>query len=63
MSCGQNGWTDWDRAVIDGLVDLVDLHSVHIYSGSRRLLDQRAQPAPSRASHHFTSTLIAARRL
>jgi len=29
-----NGWNDWDRIVIDGLAPLVDLHSVHIYTGS-----------------------------
>jgi alpha-N-arabinofuranosidase len=34
VGCGQNGWDDWDRVVIDGLVSLVDLHSVHIYTGS-----------------------------
>jgi alpha-N-arabinofuranosidase len=34
VSCGLNGWSDWDRVVIDGLVGLVDLHSVHLYTGS-----------------------------
>jgi alpha-N-arabinofuranosidase len=34
VSCGMNGWNDWDRTVIDGLAHLVDLHSVHIYTGS-----------------------------
>ncbi|HLI01439.1 MAG TPA: alpha-L-arabinofuranosidase C-terminal domain-containing protein, partial [Acidimicrobiales bacterium] len=34
VSCGELGWTDWDRVVIDGLAPLVDLHSVHIYTGS-----------------------------
>jgi len=34
VSCGQNGWNDWDRVVIDGLADLVDYHSIHIYTGS-----------------------------
>ena len=29
-----NGWNDWDRVVIDGLAHLVDLHSLHIYTGS-----------------------------
>ena len=36
------GWTDWDRKVIDGLAALVDLHSMHLYTGQRGLLDQRA---------------------
>jgi len=34
VSCGMNGWNDWDAVVIDGLAPLVDLHSLHIYTGS-----------------------------
>jgi alpha-N-arabinofuranosidase len=34
VSCGMNGWNDWDRVVIDSLAPLVDLHSLHIYTGS-----------------------------
>ncbi len=34
VSCGWNGWDDWDREVIDGMAGLVDLHSIHIYTGS-----------------------------
>ena len=34
VSCGKNGWSDWDRTVIDGMAPLVDLHSLHIYTGS-----------------------------
>ncbi len=34
ISCGLNGWSDWDRVVIDGLVKYVDYHSIHIYTGS-----------------------------
>ena len=34
VSCGEVGWTDWDRKVIDALAPLVDLHSIHLYSGS-----------------------------
>ena len=33
-SCGKNGWSNWDMCVIDGLAGLVDMHSVHIYTGS-----------------------------
>lgn len=35
VSCGNTGWTDWDVAVIDGLAPHVDLHSIHVYTGSR----------------------------
>lgn len=34
VSCGNNGWSDWDRIVVDGLVSCVDFHSIHLYTGS-----------------------------
>ncbi len=34
ISCGEAGWTEWDCKVIDGLASVVDLHSIHIYTGS-----------------------------
>lgn len=34
VSCGRNGWSDWDRVVIEKLAPYVNLHSIHIYTGS-----------------------------
>ncbi len=34
VACGENGWSDWDCTVIEGLASLVDFHSIHIYTGS-----------------------------
>jgi alpha-N-arabinofuranosidase len=34
VSCGQWGWTDWDRIVIDALAPMVRYHSIHLYTGS-----------------------------
>jgi alpha-L-arabinofuranosidase len=34
VACGQNGWSEWDRVVVDGLVAEVDFHSIHLYTGS-----------------------------
>jgi alpha-N-arabinofuranosidase len=34
VSCGKNGWNDWDRAVLEGLARYIDFHSIHIYTGS-----------------------------
>jgi alpha-N-arabinofuranosidase len=34
VSCGELGWTDWDRIVLEGLAPYVDYHSIHIYTGS-----------------------------
>ena len=33
VGCGQNGWSDWDEVVLDGLAELVDFHSIHLYTG------------------------------
>ncbi len=44
VSCGMNGWSEWDRAVIDGLAPLVDFHSVHIYTGSEDYWTNVLQP-------------------
>jgi len=34
VSCGKNGWSDWDRIVLEKLAPLVNYHSIHIYTGS-----------------------------
>ena len=34
ISCGQTGMDDWDRDVIDGLARHVDMHGIHLYTGS-----------------------------
>lgn len=33
VSCGESGWSDWDRTVLEGLARYVDYHSIHIYTG------------------------------
>lgn len=34
VSCGNTGWTDWDRVVLEGLAPHINYHSIHIYTGS-----------------------------
>ena len=34
VSCGENGWSEWDRIVVEGLAPYVNYHSIHIYTGS-----------------------------
>ena len=34
IGSGLNGWSRWDRIVLDGLAPYVDFHSVHLYTGS-----------------------------
>jgi alpha-N-arabinofuranosidase len=44
VSCGLSGWDEWDRTVVDGLSSLVDLHSIHIYTGSSDYWTNVLQP-------------------
>ncbi|CAO1636537.1 unnamed protein product [Parajaminaea phylloscopi] len=32
VSCGNQGNSDWDREVLNGLIGIVDLHSIHLYT-------------------------------
>src|SRR5260370_28732617 len=34
VGCGENGWSEWDRVVLEELASFVDYHSLHIYTGS-----------------------------
>jgi len=34
VGCGKDGVSDWDAIVLDGLADLIDFHSIHLYTGS-----------------------------
>jgi alpha-N-arabinofuranosidase len=34
VGCGQTGWTDWDRIVLEGLAPYIRYHSIHLYTGS-----------------------------
>jgi alpha-N-arabinofuranosidase len=34
VSCGKDGWSEWDDTVISGLAEFVSWHSIHIYTGS-----------------------------
>ena len=34
VSCGKDGWSEWDDTVISGLAEFVRWHSIHIYTGS-----------------------------
>jgi alpha-N-arabinofuranosidase len=58
VSCGQNGWNEWDRTVIDGLVGLVDLHSVHIYSGAADYWTNVLSPHQAERAISFTSSWL-----
>jgi alpha-L-arabinofuranosidase len=58
VSCGMNGWNDWDRVVIDGMAPLVDLHSLHIYTGSDDYWTNVLQPHQAERAIRCASALI-----
>jgi alpha-N-arabinofuranosidase len=59
VSCGQNGWSDWDRVVIEGMVGLADLHSLHIYTGSPDYWTNVLSPHQAERAIACTSALLA----
>ena len=66
VSCGLSGWDEWDRVVVDGMAGLVDLHSVHIYTGSADywtnvLSPHQAERAVSCASGWISHTVYSQR--
>jgi alpha-N-arabinofuranosidase len=58
ISCGMNGWNDWDRVVIDGMAPLVDLHSLHIYTGSDDYWTDVLQPHQAERAIRCAQALI-----
>jgi alpha-N-arabinofuranosidase len=59
VSCGMNGWNDWDRVVIEGMSSLVDLHSLHIYTGSNDYWNNVLSPHQAERAIRYASTWIA----
>jgi len=58
ISCGMNGWNDWDRVVIDGMAPLVDYHSLHIYTGSDDYWTNVLQPHQAERAIQVARALI-----
>jgi alpha-N-arabinofuranosidase len=58
VSCGLSGWDEWDRIVIDGLASLVDLHAIHIYTGSPDYWTNVLQPHQAERAIRTTRTLL-----
>jgi alpha-N-arabinofuranosidase len=58
ISCGQNGWSDWDRVVIDGLAQMVDYHSIHLYTGSSDYYSNVFAPHQAERAIRVCSALI-----
>jgi len=58
VSCGMNGWNDWDRVVIDELAALVDYHALHIYTGSGDYWTDVLQPHQAERAIQITRALL-----
>ena len=58
VSCGMNGWNDWDRVVIEAMAPLVDYHSLHIYTGSDDYWSNVLQPHQAERAIACARTLI-----
>jgi len=58
VSCGWDGWSDWDRTVIDALAGLVDLHSLHLYTGSPDYWANVLSPHQAERAIAYTSTML-----
>jgi alpha-N-arabinofuranosidase len=58
VSCGQNGWSDWDAEVVDGLAPYVDFHSIHIYTGSPDYWSNVLAPHQAERALRITRSLI-----
>jgi alpha-N-arabinofuranosidase len=58
VSCGMNGWNEWDRVVIDGMASLVDYHSLHIYTGSDDYWTNVLQPHQAERAIRSAAVLI-----
>ena len=59
VSCGMNGWNDWDRIVIDGLAALTDYHAIHLYTGSDDYWTNVLQPHQAERAIGATRAFIA----
>ena len=58
VSCGMNGWNEWDRVVIDGMASLVDYHSLHIYTGSEDYWTNVLQPHQAERAIGYARALL-----
>jgi alpha-N-arabinofuranosidase len=58
ISCGRTGLDDWDRDVIDGLAPYIDLHGIHLYTGSADYWSHVLAPHYAERALSVTGALI-----
>ncbi|CAK7238543.1 hypothetical protein SEUCBS140593_010794 [Sporothrix eucalyptigena] len=55
--CGKNGHDDWDRYVLQECVDLVDMHSIHLYTYSHDFKENVTAPLSAERAIQITASL------
>ncbi|KAF7304465.1 Glycoside hydrolase family 51 protein [Mycena chlorophos] len=59
VSCGESGFSDWDRVVLKVLAPVVDYHSIHLYTHSKGSHDVNVMgPAAAEKGIEITKSLI-----
>ncbi|KAJ6590387.1 glycoside hydrolase family 51 protein [Mycena sp. CBHHK59/15] len=59
VSCGETGYTDWDRVTLKTLAPVIDFHSIHIYTVSEGNHDVNVMgPAAAEKGLEITKSLI-----
>jgi alpha-N-arabinofuranosidase len=58
VGCGELGWTDWDRIVIEGLAPFMDYYSIHLYTGSDDYYSNVLSPALADFAIRSTQAMI-----
>jgi alpha-N-arabinofuranosidase len=58
VACGNDGLSEWDRIVVDGLVGYVDYHSIHIYTGSHDYWENVLAPHRAERALRICGALI-----
>jgi alpha-L-arabinofuranosidase len=58
VACGENGLSDWDRVVVEGLADKVRWHSIHIYTGTDDYWSNVLSPHQAERALRRVSSLI-----
>ncbi|HEX6448195.1 MAG TPA: alpha-L-arabinofuranosidase C-terminal domain-containing protein [Trebonia sp.] len=58
VSCGENGWSEWDDTVITGLAEFIRWHSIHIYTGSDDYWGDVLAPHQTERAMRITAALI-----
>nr|GAT43895.1 glycoside hydrolase family 51 protein [Mycena chlorophos] len=59
VSCGETGFSDWDRVVLKTLAPVVDYHSIHLYTQSKGSHDMNVMgPAAAEKGIEISKSLI-----